>query len=377
MPRKPQERYFQGVLLPDNLYPDDSGRPGYWRYRRPDRTFKRFIEPDTHEACAIAEENNAARSGTDRSTTLYAVNQYINYAEKLRPGLLKKESWYNRKNAMRGFAKEYPTRTAIMEETVWRWWDTLTHSQQGLRRSEFRRMWAYWLRKNYSPTQKNPFDKDMLQGKERPTVERERLSVEDYWRIYHHAPSMGYNGLQVAMGIALTTMLRRSDIVALQAVNVQSNRLELTVHKSLEQRGQIRAARLHWTFDKHPELADLVQRGLAYGARSNCPYVVSHKPLRHNTSKAKTHSWQILPNALSKQFAKVRDDLKIGGEHPPTFHEVRSTGSYLLAEQGEEITDIMESMAHSEVEMTKLYHDGHPLPSEPVLLRVKDFGGEF
>ena len=185
-------------------------------------------------------------------------------------------------------------------------------------------------------------------------------------------------GLQVAMGISLCTTLRRGDIVYIQnGIHVQDGSLTLTIHKSLEQRGLIEAARLRWKLSEHPELASLIERGISLGASANCPYVVNHKPLRYNQSRSKTHSWQILPNALTKQFSLARDAAGVGGEHPPTFHEVRSTASYLLSNQGEDVTDVMDLMAHSDAEMTKLYQAGHPLPSKEMSIRIRDFGGRF
>ena len=61
MARPKKQRTFEGVVLADWLYADNKGRAGYWRYRRPDMSFKTFPAGDVHQANKIAEHNNASR----------------------------------------------------------------------------------------------------------------------------------------------------------------------------------------------------------------------------------------------------------------------------------------------------------------------------
>lgn len=53
---------------------------------------------------------------------------------------------------------------------------------------------------------------------------------------------------------------------------------------------------------------------------------------QHKRAKARTHHTQALPKQLSRAFAEARDEAKIGGDNPPTFHEIRSLGGALLQE---------------------------------------------
>jgi enterobacteria phage integrase len=137
----------------------------------------------------------------------------------------------------------------------------------------------------------------------------------------------------------------------------------------------IKAARLQWNLEQHPELAKLLRRGLA-GTPKLCPFVVNMRPKAWRLT-GKRHSWQVLPDRLSKEFAKARVAAKVGGEHPPTFHEIRSLGSALLAAQGEQLTDVMELMGHSEESITLLYQSGHALPHQDVGIRINDVGGKW
>lgn len=368
---KKKDRYVDGVKLADNLYQDAHGRPGFWRYRRPDRTFKVF-QATVEEANELAEEANGRRhlSGLDPSTMMYAVERYIAHAEHLRPSLKSKESWRNRCYAMKAFAREFPLRT-ISERRIWEWWDSLTHSQQILREAEFRRMWTFFERENLVD-QPNPFQKDRVLRREKPVSERERLTLEDFWRVYQKASA----GVQIAMGISLLTTMRRGDVVSLTRQNVQDGYLRKVISKSEEKRGEIRAARLQWKLSEHPQLARLVQRGLDT-APSGCNFIVHDRPLSRRMGKSKTHPHQVLPDRLGRLFAVARDAAGVGGDNPPTFHEVRSLGSFLLAQQGEEITDIQELMAHSDETMTHLYQSGHPLPWQTVGIQIKDVGGQW
>lgn len=81
-----------------------------------------------------------------------------------------------------------------------------------------------------------------------------------------------------------------------------------------------------------------------------------------------------MPDRLSRLFSAAREAAGIDGDNPPTFHEVRSLGSFLLAQQGEKITDIQELMAHSDETMTALYQSGHPLPWTTVGIRLNESG---
>jgi integrase len=370
---KRKDRYFDGVLLADHLYACHKGRPGYWRYKRPDQTYKTFRARDVHEANAIAQDANDRRhtSTLDRSSMSYAVERYIVHAERLRPSLKAKESWRNRCYAMRGFAKAFPRRT-VTERDIWTWWDTLSHSQQILREAEFRRMWTWMLRESFVMTTANPFDRDRLLRREKPVSQRRRLSIEDFWRIYEQAVP----GVQVAMGISLLTTMRRSDVVALTKANVQDGYLRKVISKSEEQRGAIKAARLQWKLSEHPELARLINRGIEM-APPGCDFIVNVKPKVRRHGAVKEHGNQVLPDRLSRLFAEARKDAGIDGDNAPTFHEVRSLGSFLLAQQGEKITDIQELMAHSDEAMTALYQSGHPLPWTTVEIRLHGAGGRW
>lgn len=338
----------------------------------PDRTFRTFAAATVEEANAIAEEANANRHlHRDPTSTAFAVERYIQYAQRIRPSLKGKQSWRNRCYAMRQFARNFPT-LPINPRTIWQWWDTLTHSQQILREAEFRKMWTFFRRECFVVYDANPFDQERLIRREKADSQRERLTLEGYWRIYEKARP----GIQIAMGISLLTTLRRGDVVQLTRANVHGGYLKKTISKSEERRGIIKAARLQWKLADHPELAALIEHGLS-SAPAGCPFIVHDRPQVRRLGKSKIHVAQMLPRRLTDGFAEARDAAGIGGANPPTFHEIRSLASALLAQQGEELTDVMDLMGHSEEQMTRLYQSGHALPWQTVTIRLRNLAAKW
>ena len=61
MGRPPKPRIVDGVELAQHLHRDAKGRTGYWRYQRPDGSWKGFRAETAEEANRLAAEANAAR----------------------------------------------------------------------------------------------------------------------------------------------------------------------------------------------------------------------------------------------------------------------------------------------------------------------------
>lgn len=65
---------------------------------------------------------------------------------------------------------------------------------------------------------------------------------------------------------------------------------------------------------------------------------------------------------LSRAFAEARDAATVGGENPPTFHEIRSLGGALLRGSGWTVGQVQALMTHTSESMTEHYLDGHDVP---------------
>ena len=122
MARPKKQRTFEGVVLADNLYADNKGRAGYWRYFRPNRTFKTFPASDVHLANKIAEHNNATRdqmpktnSPSAKGTLAAFVGEFILHRETQSPNLKALDSWRNRKYSLAQFCKQITRPLAQLE----------------------------------------------------------------------------------------------------------------------------------------------------------------------------------------------------------------------------------------------------------------------
>lgn len=73
-----------------------------------------------------------------------------------------------------------------------------------------------------------------------------------------------------------------------------------------------------------------------------------------------------MPEQLTRAFQDAREAAGVGGENPPSFHEIRSLGGALLTERGWAIDQIQGLIGHSSVTMTELYLEGHDAPWQEV-----------
>ncbi|MDT2076543.1 MAG: hypothetical protein RMX26_11210, partial [Planktomarina sp.] len=136
-PKKP--RYFNGIQLADNLYPDPRKRFGYWQYRRLDNGKKlTFLVNTVQQANQRAVElSSLLNAGFNSDSQIPTVKQLAHYLplffehhEKLAPKDIDKASWKNRKNHLKRFAEKFPDVTLITHEAIELWWDELTPDQQ-------------------------------------------------------------------------------------------------------------------------------------------------------------------------------------------------------------------------------------------------------
>lgn len=388
-------RTFGGVPLAANLYPDNRGRPGYWRYRRPDGTFKNFQTETVEEANNLANEANAVRHlepeqiHADSSLPLW-VEKFIQYREKLDPRLPGKQSWKNRRAALRELAKTFshiPLPKLVLRD-IRPWWDKQSPNAQRSKRPEYNRLFNYLMAEELVPgLTGNPF----TTADDRPRVtvrpvgqrQRQRLSLEAFWTIYNKAGEMGYDFLQIGMGISLTTTMRRGDCCKLTFEhNVVQNHLCQQIGKSHAVHGDL-GANLRWNLREYPLLKHLIDRARILALKHHaCPYVLSRSFQRRIKGEVKTHIAQVLPKMLGDTFVEVRDatglfdgiDVKMR----PTFHEVRSLASWLLGRHYQ-TREVQQLMAHTDEEMTKRYQAGHDVAWTDINLKLTAdaIGGAF
>lgn len=393
-----------GVQYADNLYPDAKKRPGYYRYRRRDGSFKLFQAASIEEANAAAIEANALRDTEmlpdrcrpARDTLAFHVAEFIAYMEKLNPKLKGPPiryrgktiykgttNWRNNQYLFKAMAAHFTYLSDIGLQTLQLWWDGRTHFQQKQGLAPYRRLFNYLLARDLlAKIDFNPFTLDdskvrllvkLPEGKKRPP-----LSQLDYKKIHKAAGELKYEALQIAMGISLYTSLRQGDVCTLRFDrHVFDGELRVVVAKSEAQRGAMRAARYSWKLTEHPKLKRLIDRARELSLQNKrCPFVVSHTPERRVWNEDKEHICQVLGNRLSRMFAEAREhafpDATFDKENPgPSFHEVRGLSSTLYKLAGYTNEQIQHLMAHEDIDTTKGYQDLESLPFEAITMKLE------
>ncbi|CAH0244578.1 hypothetical protein SRABI35_02793 [Stenotrophomonas lactitubi] len=182
---------------------------------------------------------------------------------------------------------------------------------------------------------------------------RERLTKEVYAAIWAKAEPW----LRLAMDLSLITLLRREDVVSLKFTDVRDGFLwvvPLKTEGSTLVKLKIRIGE---------ELATLLAQ-----ARDTVlsPYVVHRLPDRARPSdkraSARAHHTQVMPEQLTRAFQEAREAAGVGGENPPSFHEIRSLGGAMVRDAGWTTEEVQALMGHTSKSMTELYLDGHDAP---------------
>ncbi|WP_205515583.1 tyrosine-type recombinase/integrase [Stenotrophomonas sp. B1-1] len=190
---------------------------------------------------------------------------------------------------------------------------------------------------------------------------RVRLTLDMYRAIWDQASPW----LRNAMDLSLVTLLRREDVVTVKFADVRDGHLWVVPSKtesSTNVRLQIAVT---------GPLLDLLAR-----CRDDVvsPFVIHRLPEKARPSdkraKDRAHHTQVLPEQLSRAFAKARDAAGVDGDAPPTFHEIRSLGGALLRDAGWTTEQIQALMGHGNASMTEHYLGGHEAPWQPVVTGI-------
>jgi len=393
-PKKP--RYFDGIQLVDNLYTDPKKRPAYWLYVRRDGSKKTFQAADVETANKIAAHNNSMADNhvspavrqTTKGTMAAYVGDFIAWRELTSPDLVSKSSWCNnRMHHLTRFCEALPkSLTTLERQDIMLWWDTLTPHQQKARHAEFRRFFNYLMGRDLLPKMAyNPFttndDRPRLYTAATPKRKSQRLTLTMFWSIYNAAGVLGYECLQIAMGLSLTTFMRESDICSLKlSDNMEDNLLKKVIGKSLSRFGEAKASRLQWNVGSYDLLRQLLQKAREASLKNGaCPYVISHTPKVKRIGKTKDHYAQVAPRRLVEMFAESRIYAGFTGDNPPVFHGVRSLANKLALDAGFNREQIQHVNAHKSIDTQLIYQDGHQLPFDDVHIQftADQIGGTF
>lgn len=182
---------------------------------------------------------------------------------------------------------------------------------------------------------------------------RARLTKEVYSAIWEKAEPW----LRLAMDLSLVTLLRREDVVSLKFSDVRDGFLWVVPQKTEG------STLVKLKIKIGDELATLLAQ-----ARDTVlsPYVVHRLPDRARPSDkraaARQHHTQVMPEQVTRAFQDAREAAGVGGDNPPSFHEIRSLGGAMVRETGWTTEQIQTLMGHASKSMTEHYLDGHDAP---------------
>lgn len=355
----PRPRNTGSKDLPPNLYRKTDKRNGktYYTYRDP--VTGRMFGLGTDKDVAVAEATAANFSDVTKPTLLERVSMepvkkarlYAEWLDEYRAIYLERKlsAASNKNTGMRlkrlsaEFGKMDIREISTMD--VARYLSQLakdgkaqmSRAMRSLMRDTFMEaMAAGW-------TETNPVD---VTKAARVVIKRQRLTLELWKAIYAEAKQPW---LKRAMELAVLTGQRREDVGAMLFKDEKDCHLHVVQSKT--------GTRLRISTDIHLECLNLHLGTVIKQCRDR---VLSQHLVHHTRtiSKAKA-GMPIVLDTLSKEFAAARDRAakKMGvslGEHPPTFHEMRSLSARLHAAEGRNPQALL---GHRSAKMTDLYRD--------------------
>lgn len=355
-----------GGELPANLYNDNRGRPGIYRYRTPSGAFQR-IEGGYKRAVELARRANEQRHTVPaaRHSLAYWIREFVEFSQTNDPGLEDRTSWRQRLGYLRDFGERFdriPT-PAITVGELSAWWHSLKYDQQHNRRAVFSRLFVYML--GHGVATCNPFTSSdheaRLIDKPKPKKSRLPLHLPEFWAIYEHAEQ----SIRDAMVLSLLTTLRRGDIVRLRFDDIVDGCLQVTIGKSVGQRGFARASHLRWNLDEHEALRATIAAARERSLQlRRCPFIVAHKPARVRERAGAAHPYETTLEHLSRGFAAARDASGLfailqPGRQPPSFHEIRGLAIERMIAAGADVREVQHLAAHTDERITSGYAANH------------------
>ena len=183
-------------------------------------------------------------------------------------------------------------------------------------------------------------------------VLRKRLSIDEFWQIHDHAPLH----IQVAMQQSLVTLQARTEVCNMLHEHYKDGYLYVVRKKTA---GESDAAFIKIKLSAEMQRIAALSRssGIASPLLVHRLWVRGSKP-----AKADIHPTFVRPQQLSVSFAKARVKSGVGTDYErgeaPSFHEIRSLGARLMAEQGINRQEIQRLLAHGNQRTSAIYLDG-------------------
>lgn len=367
----PRKRLRRNVDLPPNLYANKVGTVTYYRYRRPDTGTFHNLGTVKGSAIADARQLNAILFkpadrvgqvlGTAEQTMAHLIKRYRK--EFLPEQKLAESTRQNIGYRLNRFAADLGSKPleefdvkAIAEYLD----DNFQRDSYIKHRTTLADLFKFAQNKGLYPSDlDNPVT--TTYAKSDYEKARQRMTLEQFRAIYNASPDW----MQIAMELALVTLQSRLEVINMQIADYDEKTGELRVVRQ-----KVEKHEHAYLMIQSPRLPSIISRARKSGIAS--PYIVHRAPKRKKIAEGRTHWTQLTPNHFTEQFRKYRDQTGLFDDMPknqrPTFHEIRSLGSWLYKKQGfDNESYVQPLMAHATEEMTEHYQKGH----EQEWVRVK------
>ncbi|MGB0468729.1 MAG: tyrosine-type recombinase/integrase [Pontibacterium sp.] len=218
-----------------------------------------------------------------------------------------------------------------------------------------KKLFRYAIASGYRTT--NPANE--LQPKEPEARQRKRHTWEGFQKVRATAPEW----LQRTMDIALYSLQRRSDLIRMHIDHADQENRAIDI---LQQKTRNYANPVYIRISAGDTLWQAIRTAITSDVP--CPYMVHCRPLRMTAQArdAKPHPFAVLPDYLSKQFSKWRDESGAYDHLPknqrPSFHDIRALGILMYHKAGYPMDYIMALAGHALSATTEHYISGHENP---------------
>ncbi|MGP4843361.1 phage integrase Arm DNA-binding domain-containing protein [Marinobacter sp. 1Y8] len=356
----PRKRLKKNQGLEPNLYANTRSGVTYFSYRHPVTGKYHGMGTDKRKAATAARQLNARLIGSDDlvgtvlgttgRTMADLIKEYradILPQKKLAAGTLKLLGY--RLNKIEADLGDRDTES-FETSTVAEWLnDNFQRDAYVKHRGTLIDLFRFAKMLGWFPSQQdNPAE--VTYSKSDYGKNRQRMTIEQFKAIHAIAP----NWMQVSMELALATLQGRHEVINLKYADERDGFLYIVRQKSQENEWA------HLRIKVTPVITAIIKKSRDSIAS---PYVVHRDPIRRTRAEGRDHWTKVDANWFSRRFRELRDETKLFDDMPrnarPTFHEIRSLGSWLYEKKGYDVKYVQALMAHGDEKMTEHYQAGH------------------
>ena len=349
-----------------SCYMDARTKKVYWRYKHPVTGKFHGLGTDESEAKTIATEannrlaaqqvnqllkvrNEISRSQSKCISVTAWVDKYLSIQEeRLKAGEIKLNTYKQKFAPVKAFVSSYGLR-GIDEITVRDVAELIEdYKERGQNRmAQIVRMVLIDVYKEAQHAGEVPpgYNPASATKQPRSRIQRERLSLEEWHKIFEAAENMP-NYIQNSMLLAVVTGQRLGDIAKMQFKDIWDGHLHIHQMKT--------GAKLAIPLSLRCEALNITLEEIITRCRDRIvsKFIIHH----HHTTAQAVRGGPVMGNTITGGFKQARNktNLRWSNGTPPTFHEQRSLAERLYREQG---LNTQQLLGHKNQLQTDKYND--------------------